>query len=249
MISINKTLINLGIKVTNKNEQLYKMAFTHNSYANEKNLDYNYQRLEFLGDAILSKEISYFLYINFPNKHEGEITNWRSIIVRKDTLASISSNLKLGKSILLGHGEIKTKGYAKSNILADVLESLIAAIYLDKGEVFIRKFIRKYIINFIISENYLFTIIDYKTQLQEQLQSTNQSMPKYKVLREIKKNSLLNNKILYEVVVTINNIHYGLGKGKTIKDAEQDAAKHALGKLAITTTSIKTNFIKKSKNN
>ncbi len=227
-------LLQFDIKLNSKNTLLYFEAFTHNSYANEQKINYSYQRLEFLGDAILSKEISLYLYKTYPKKQEGEITSYRSIIVRKDTLAVISSHLKLGRNILLGHGEIKTKGYEKDNILADVLEAFIAAMYLDRGEKFTRNFIKKNIIAFVLKHNYFTNVLDYKTQLQEVLQSDNKTNPKYKVISEKWENNktLINKKIIYNVVVMVDDLPYGTGEGYSIKEAEQNAAKSALLKLS-----------------
>ncbi len=233
-IKLKTFLENFSIKMNESNSLNYLSAFTHSSYSNEHKLNYSYQRLECLGDAILSKEITLFLYIKYPDKNEGEISNWRSIIVRKETLAEIGSSLKLGKNILLGHGEIKTKGYEKENILADVLEAFIAAVYLDKGEKFTRKFVKNNIINYVYDKNLLNTVLDYKTELQEILQSTNKMNPKYIIVDEKwEHNKNITKKILYNVIVFIGDIYYGRGKGYSIKEAEQNAAKSALDKLTV----------------
>ncbi len=228
------SLKRFDIDLNDKNFVLYKAAFTHNSYANENNLDYSYQRLEFLGDSILSKEISLYLFSTYPNKDEGEITHLRSIMVRKDTLADIAKFLKLNSLIFLGKGEIKTKGYNKDSLLADILESFIAAIYLDKGAIFLSNFIEKYLIKYIIDCNYFHKVIDYKTQLQEQLQINSRIKIQYNVVKEERetKKEKFNNKILYNVIVVVDKIPYGKGYGYSIKEAEQYAAQSALRKLA-----------------
>ncbi len=227
-------LSKFGIKIVPENEILYKMAFVHNSYANEKKLEYSYQRLEFLGDAVLQQESSYYLYKAYPQKNEGVITEYRSIIVRKDTLALVSKNLKLNSLILLGKGEIKSRGYKNDNILADVVESFIAAIFLDKGQEFVRKFIKDNIIDFVQSNNMLETVKDYKTELQEKLQAESKSTPEYKIIKEerIIKANQSNNKILYTSIILSDGLKYGVGSGFSIKQAEQNAAKNALVKLA-----------------
>jgi ribonuclease III len=125
-------LAQFGIKM--KNRRYYDEALTHNSYANEQHLDYTYQRLEFLGDAILQKYISLYFFLNYPKLSEGQLTKSRSNAVREESLAAVSRSIHLGSYIRLGQGELNTKGYGKDSILSDVFESLTAAIYLDLGE-------------------------------------------------------------------------------------------------------------------
>lgn len=235
---INKTLEQL-IKKLNiffnkyqikiKNPKYYLEALTHNSYANENNLNYTYQRLEFLGDAILTKEISLYLFQKYPNKNEGEITNLRSKVVREWTLAELVRSMNLWSFILLGKGEIKTKGYKKNRILADIYESIIAALYLDLGEIIVRYFINKTLIHLIQSSQFLNKIRDYKTELQEYLQSGETKILTYRLVAEI--NPKDNNKTIYHIIADIDGIIYGQGKGYTHKEAEQYAAKNALKKL------------------
>lgn len=234
LIELVDFLKKFKIKLTLKNKKTYITSFTHNSYSNENKLDYNYQRLEFLGDAILQKEVSLFLYNKYPKANEGVITNYRSIIVRKDTLASFANSIKLSSLIRLGKGEIKTKGYKKNGILADIFESFLAAIYIDKGDKFTSKFILKYLISFVYKNNFLTSVIDYKTKLQEYMQLSYKLLPKYKVIEFQKKENSLEdvNQYLYKVEVYVDSICYGKGIGRSIKDAEQAAAKDTLNKLS-----------------
>lgn len=214
-----------------KKKQYYFEALTHNSYANEHNLNYTYQRMEFLGDAILAKEISLYLFLNFPDKNEGEITNLRSKIVREGTLAELVRKINLSNFLLLGKGEIKTKGYEKNRILADIYESIIAALYFDLGEEIVRIFIKKTLINMVSNPSFFDQIQDYKTELQEFLQAGDIKTLEYKLIKESQ--PLEGNKILYIVVAEIEGISYGEGRGFTHKEAEQFAARDALKKLTI----------------
>ncbi|AHF57318.1 ribonuclease III [Spiroplasma eriocheiris] len=213
-----------------KNGKYYLEALTHNSYANENNLSYTYQRLEFLGDAILAKEISLYLFRKYPNKNEGEITNLRSKVVRESTLAELVRKMNLAQFILLGKGEIKTKEYEKDRILADIYESMIAALYLDTGEETTRHFISDTLIDFAGSPAFLDKIRDYKTELQEFLQASDSRELEYKLIDEIMPPE--GNKILYRIVAEIDGVRYGEGQGYTHKEAEQIAARNALNKLA-----------------
>ncbi|AGM26453.1 ribonuclease III [Spiroplasma syrphidicola EA-1] len=220
-----------------KNEQFYFKALTHNSYANENNLNYTYQRLEFLGDAILQKEVSLYLFLKFPEMNEGEITSLRSKMVREVTLAELTRNINLGQFLLIGKGEIKTKGYEKDRILADIYESTIAALYLDLGEETVRHFIEQTLLKMVSDTDFLEQIRDYKTELQEFLQAGDSRVLEYKLVGE---EILEGNRTIYTVVAEIDKVRYGQGQGYTHKTAEQFAAQDALQKLA------KNNLISKN---
>lgn len=213
-----------------KEPQYYLEALTHNSYANENNLSYTYQRMEFLGDAILAKEISLYLFLSFPDKNEGEITNLRSKIVREGTLAELVRRMNWEPFLLLGKGEIKTKGYEKNRILADIYESMIAALYLDLGEEVVCNFINYTLIQMVSNPGFFDQIRDYKTELQEFLQAGDARTLEYKLIKESP--PLEGNRVLYTVVAEIRGIRYGEGCGYTHKEAEQLAARDALQKLA-----------------
>ncbi|MBY7704331.1 ribonuclease III [Vibrio harveyi] len=116
------------------NSRFFDEALTHNSYSNEHRLKYTYQRMEFLGDALLQMYVSRFLFFNYPKLSEGELTKLRSNSVREESLSEVAKDIKLGQLIRLGQGELKTRGFEKPSILADVFEALTAAIYLDQGE-------------------------------------------------------------------------------------------------------------------
>ncbi|WP_338964263.1 MULTISPECIES: ribonuclease III [unclassified Spiroplasma] len=213
-----------------KTKKYYLEALTHNSYANENNLNYTYQRMEFLGDAILAKEISLYLFLTFPDKNEGEITNLRSKVVREGTLAELVRQMNWAPFLLLGKGEIKTKGYEKNRILADIYESMLAALYLDLGEETVRTFIDQTLIKMVSSPGFFDQIRDYKTELQEFLQAGDVRTLEYKLVKESP--PLEGNRVLYTVMAEIDGIRYGEGYGYTHKEAEQLAARDALQKLA-----------------
>jgi len=232
----------INIEITEKNYFLYKTSLVHNSYSNEHNLNYNYQRLEFLGDAILSKEISLYLYQNFQKQDEGFITHLRSICVQKDTLADASKKLGLQKILCVGKGE--KNNFTTRTILADIFESVIAAIYLDKGEQKVREFIYKYLIKFVEEKKFFYTVIDYKTALQEYCQSQKKGLISYRLIDEY---HLKNNVTLFCVGVYINDQLIGKGKGSSKKKAEKKAAQSAWE--LISKKSIKKNNKKYNKNN
>jgi len=174
---------NIGVGF--KNEKLLETVFTHRSYLNEagnKELEHN-ERLEFLGDAVLELVVTDFLYKNFTNP-EGELTNWRSSIVRGEILAKVAGELELGNYLLLSRGEDKSGGRTRSLILANTFEALIGAIYLDSGYERASEFIHKHLIVLLpeIIEKKLY--IDPKSRLQELSQEKWGFTPEYRVIGE-----------------------------------------------------------------
>ncbi len=199
-------------------------ALTHSSYSNEnKNYKFN-ERLEFLGDSVLSIIVSDYLFKIEKNLPEGELTKLRANIVCEESLSEVASKIKLGEYLLLGKGEEATGGRERISILADALEAVIAAIYLDGGIENSRKFIFKYM-DEIIEDSIKGKIFrDYKTYLQEVLQSRGEQNIWYKLIEE--KGPDHNKRFVMEV--GINDEVLGVGEGKSKKDAEQVAAKAAL---------------------
>lgn len=212
----------IDYKFENKNYILE--ALTHSSYSNEnKNYKYN-ERLEFLGDSVLSIIVSDYLFKTENNLPEGELTKLRANIVCEESLSEVASKIKLGEYLLLGKGEEATGGRERISILADALEAVIAAIYLDGGIENSRKFIFKYM-DEIIEDSIKGKIFrDYKTYLQEVLQSRGEQNIWYKLIEE--KGPDHNKRFVMEV--GINDEVLGVGEGKSKKDAEQIAAKAAL---------------------
>jgi len=226
MPSITELLSKFSI--TPKNKEIYNEAFIHNSYSNEKRLSKNYQRLEFLGDAILQQKVSEFLYHNYKKLDEGILTKYRSSIVRGETLAKFSKLIGLGKYIRLGHGEWEAKGYEKDSILADVFESLTAAIYLDLGNNALDLWLNKTLFDKMNVDIFVETMNDYKSKLQELTQIEMRSDLKYITVSQKKAH---NNKILFTVNCIFDDMVYGVGYGFNKKSAEQEAAKNALSKI------------------
>ena len=231
-MKINKRILNnislfeenINYEFTNKEYILE--ALTHSSYSNEnKNYPFN-ERLEFLGDSVLSIVISDYLFKKETKLPEGELTKIRANIVCEESLSEVSKNINLGKYMLLGKGDEATGGRERISILADALEAVIAAIYLDGGIKCAREFILTNMEK-IINDSIKGKIFrDYKTCLQEVLQSNGENNIWYKLIEE--KGPDHNKRFVMEV--GINDTVLGVGEGKSKKDAEQVAAKCALDK-------------------
>ena len=225
-ISSNIELFEQKINYEFKNKEYILEALTHSSYSNEnKNYPFN-ERLEFLGDSVLSIVISDYLFKKETKLPEGELTKIRANIVCEESLSEVSKNIHLGKYMLLGKGEEATGGRERISILADALEAVIAAIYLDGGIKCAREFILTNMEK-IINDSIKGKIFrDYKTCLQEVLQSYGENNIWYKLIEE--KGPDHNKRFVMEV--GINDTVLGVGEGKSKKDAEQVAAKCALDK-------------------
>lgn len=209
--------------IITKNENLYLEAFTHTSYANEKNVN-SYERLEYLGDAVLELIMSEYLYKK-TNYEEGTMTKLRSSYVCEDALYEYSLKLGLNDYLRLGHGEKEHGGKYRKAIVADIFEAFIGAMYLDKGLEFTSNYLNDNIIKYI-NNNYEF-FHDYKTKLQELVQTDKKSL-EYIIVRE---EGPAHDRT-FEVEVRIDGILYGTGVGNSKKKAEQEAAKEALEKSA-----------------
>ena len=225
-ISSNIELFEQKINYEFKNKEYILEALTHSSYSNKnKNYPFN-ERLEFLGDSVLSIVISDYLFKKETKLPEGELTKIRANIVCEESLSEVSKNIHLGKYMLLGKGEEATGGRERISILADALEAVIAAIYLDGGIKCAREFILTNMEK-IINDSIKGKIFrDYKTCLQEVLQSNGENNIWYKLIEE--KGPDHNKRFVMEV--GINDTVLGVGEGKSKKDAEQVAAKCALDK-------------------
>lgn len=210
----------LGIET--KNENLYLEAFTHTSYANEKNVN-SYERLEYLGDAVLELIMSEYLYLNTLYE-EGKMTKLRAHYVCENALYEYSLHLGLNEFLLLGKGESENGGKERKAIVADIFESFIGALFLDKGIDFVKNYIYKYIIP-IIKNNEIDFFDDYKSVLQELVQTDKRSL-EYVVINE---EGPAHNKT-FTVEVKIDDVIYGKGMAHSKKEAEQNAAHDALKK-------------------
>lgn len=213
-----KILDRLGI-VPNK-EKLYIEAFTHTSYSNEHDCK-DYERLEYLGDAVLELLMSEYLYKNTEDG-EGEMTKLRSNYVCENALYEYSLRLNLNDELLLGHGEEESGGRTRKTIVADIFESFIGALFLDQGLDVVKKFLYDNIIPLIEKKEINF-FDDYKSVLQELVQTDRRNL-EYEVINE---EGPSHNKE-FTIQVKINDIVYGVGKAHSKKEAEQLAAKDAL---------------------
>lgn len=207
-----------------KNKEYILEALTHSSYSNEnKEYDFN-ERLEFLGDSVLSIVVSEYLFKKESNLPEGELTKLRANIVCEESLSEAANEINLGIYMLLGKGEEATGGRYRMSILADAFEAVIAAIYLDGGLEPARVFILKYMEEIICDSRKGKIFRDYKTHLQEVLQGKGESNIWYRLVDE--KGPDHNKRFIMEV--GINERVLGVGEGKSKKEAEQIAAKKAL---------------------
>ena len=210
-----------------KNKDLLSQALTHRSYINENpnwRLDQN-ERLEFLGDAVLELVVTEYLYNNYPNP-EGELTNWRAALVNTNMLSKISVDFDLNSYILLSRGEAKDTGRARQYILANAVEALMGAIYLDGGYGPCEKFINKFILKElpIIIEKKLYR--DAKSLFQEQAQDKIGITPTYEVIKEWGPDHARN----FKIGVFLEKDMIGEGQGPSKQEAQQSAAEDALAK-------------------
>ena len=210
------------------NKELFTKAFTHRSYLNEarKPMESN-ERLEFLGDSILSFVISEYLFNTYPDFNEGILTNLRSLVVNTKSLAKEAHLLNFGEYLLLSKGEEESKGRKNDSILANTFEAFIGALYMDQGIPAVKKFLVNTIIPHIQEYVEKKVFKDPKSLLQENVQAKKQKSPAYKVLKE---EGPAHAK-LFTVGVFIENENLGVGIGYTKQEAEERAAKQALEKI------------------
>ena len=212
-----------------KNQELLYQAIRHPSYVYEKDNPRvsDNQRLEFLGDAVINLAISNLLMESFPEMKEGDLSKYRASLVSENGLSCIALELELGDYLLLGKGEERTDGRKKLSILSDALEALIGAIYLDGGFAEALRVIAKLFSPLLESISPGKSVNDFKTNLQEYSQDAFQSTPQYRLEKETGPD---HNKTFYAGVYLKGDL-MGKGKGKSKKEAEQNAAKEALACL------------------
>ena len=211
-----------------KNISLLQNALTHSSYANERwhNSLLSNERLEFLGDAILGMTVAKYLYQNFPDRPEGELTRMRADMVCEQTLAKVAAKIELGRHLMLGNGEEQGGGRNRNSILADAVESVIAACFLDGGMEAAQQFIDRFILVEVPVRR--MHNADYKTALQELVQQKKNQVLSYALIGE----SGPDHDKKFDVEVKLNGTVVGTGSGSSKKRAEQDAARVALEKLS-----------------
>ncbi len=211
------------------NPKLLQLAFIHRSYLNEsKEVIESNERLEFLGDSILSFIVSDHLYKTYPDFDEGILTNLRSLVVNTKSLAKTAKNLGFGKHLMLSHGEEDSGGRENDSILANTFEAVIGGLFMDQGIESVRTFLFAVLIPQI--EEYVQKKVfkDPKSLLQEYVQARKQNSPLYKVLHE---EGPAHSK-QFTIGVFVGDNQVGEGKGKSKQEAEERAAEQALEKIA-----------------
>ncbi len=208
------------------NKDLLDQALTHRSWVNEhKGTRTSNERMEFLGDAILEYVVSKEIYNLFPNREEGYLTALRASLVNTVALADIAIKLEIGQNLFLSKGEEDGGGRKNTSLLADTIEAVIGAIYIDRGISDAEKFIQENIL-IHVHEKASMPLKDYKSRLQEYVQSKGLSTPKYQVVEESGPDH--NKNFVIEVIV--NGKSWGKGEGKSKSSAEQNAACQVLSK-------------------
>ena len=205
-----------------KEKVLLLQALTHSSFSNEQKINRykNYERLEFLGDAVLELLSSRFFFETYPEMSEGQMTRMRSSMVCEPALAFCARDLSLGKYILLGKGEEATGGRGRDSIISDVMEAVIGAIYLDGGIEEADKFVKKYILSDLENKQLFY---DSKTILQERVQKTGRT-----IVYELVSETGPDHDKTFTVEAIIDGRTAGKGQGRNKKTAEQQAAYQVL---------------------
>jgi ribonuclease-3 len=217
-----------SLGITFKNKDLLHQAFYHRSYLNEaKHIKESNERLEFLGDAILSFLTSEFLYKEYPEHPEGTLTNLRSSVVKTQSLGATAKRLGFGELLFLSKGEEEGGGRKNISLLADSFEAFLGALFLDQGlqpvEAFLKAQLFPDIETIVANKSY----IDFKSYLQELIQETNKISPHY----EVKKTEGPDHDRTFWIEVSVNTTTLGSGIGKSKQEGEQKAAQNALEKM------------------
>jgi ribonuclease-3 len=224
---LNKLETILGY--TFQNTGIINQALTHTSYINEENsgITLDNERLEFLGDAVINFVVSDYIYHLQPELDEGKLAKLKAVVVSESVLARQAKSIKLGDFLRLGKGELRSGGANRASILGDSFEAVIGALYLDGGIAVAQTFVLSQLqstIDAVLQDTYT---KDYKSLLQELAQSECGTTPKYEVVRQSGPD---HNKV-FVVKVIIKDIDFGMGKGKSKKEAEQKAARMGFRKL------------------
>ena len=205
-----------------RDRSLIRTALTHSSYANEHKCQSN-ERLEFLGDSILGMVVATYLYRLYPDMTEGKMTRLRAELVCEQSLHRVAGRMGFGENLRLGKGEELSGGRERASILADCVEAVIAALYLDGGFDVARGFIMENILSELHEGGFAYGS-DYKTELQELVQQKPNQSLSYAMVSESGPDHMKS----FTVEVRINGAVLGTGRGRTKKEAEQNAAGHAL---------------------
>lgn len=227
MNELEKFMDIIGVRF--KNIKLLDAALTHSSYANQYGLSYNHhnERLEFLGDSVLSLVVSEYLYKKYKTKPEGKLTKIRAAIVCEGSLAETARKICINQYIRIGRGEELSGGRHKDSMLADACEAVIASIYMDQGYEAAREFILNFMKDIIEESGKEKNNHDYKTTLQEKVQKMMLGDIKYEVTGDWGPD----HEKTFQVQVSVNGKILGSGQGKSKKEAQQSAAREALKEL------------------
>ncbi len=212
--------------VTFKDITLLKTALTHSSYAYEHKIEFN-EKMEFLGDSVLGLSVTEFIFLRYPEFEEGDLAKLRANLVKAETLSDIAERLKLGEIVIISSGTEQAGGRTNRSILADCLEAIIGAIYLDQGYESAKKFVLKNLKDKIFKEAARKDLSDPKTILQELTMQEWSTLPQYKIVDQ---KGMAHNPT-FSAEVFIDGKSYGRGAGKSKKKAEQVAAECALDEL------------------
>lgn len=207
-----------------KNKELLKIALTHSSYSNENKLNYDNERLEFLGDSVLGFVTAEYLFEEFKSRPEGVLTKLRAAVVCEKSLFKFAERISLGEAILMGRGEEHTGGRNRPSVVSDAFEAVIAAMYLDGGMEVVKPYILSFIKDAVRREA---NFKDNKSLLQEEIQKEKGNTLVYEETSE----SGPDHEKIFNFVVKLNGEIVGRGQGKSKKEAEQAAAGDALLKI------------------
>jgi len=212
----------LGVHVDNMN--MFNLAFTHRSYTNEcADATDNNERLEFLGDSVLSISVSNWLFLNLPAKHEGDFSRIRSAVVSEDSLYEVALDLKIGELLLVGKGERLTGGKKKKALLSDCMEAIFGCVYLDQGFFVAQDLIERLMVGQIKAYLAHKLVRDYKTAVQEYSQKTWKCVPEYKLIKTVGPD----HKRVFYMDILLDGKVFGSSSGANKKQAQQNAAKIA----------------------
>jgi ribonuclease-3 len=232
MISVEISMTEKDLKplleamgVETENLELYRRALTHSSYANERGLGSgaHNERLEFLGDAVLGLVISELLFARFPQMPEGKLSRLRAEAVREESLARLAAGLNLGAYVRFGRGEKLSGGSGRPSTLADAVEAMLAAVYLDLGLPAVKKSVETLYSSLLPEMEKGLIWHDYKSLVQEYTQGRMSVTPEYRIVAEEGPDHAK----LFSAEILLNERVCGSGSGRTKKDAEQDAARNA----------------------
>jgi ribonuclease III len=207
------------------NRDYLKEALTHKSYSSEMRGTQCNERLEFLGDSVLGLVVTSCIFLNNPGSVEGNLSKLKSRLVSKTSLAKWANDIDLGQHLLLGHGELTSGGRQRESILANAMEALIGAIYLDGGFESAEKFVKEW----VIKAGEELSNTDYKSVLQEAIQKKYKITPDYEITQTVGPE----HDKTFTVSVRLRDKLLAKGKGKNKKEAQQEAAKNALDKFRI----------------